>query len=197
MDSETIININLEDESYVALEPDLEAQQINRLTIKNSDGGTVPLKGILRQSSLERVDSDSIVSKCLSICLVSFVILPIIISDLYFGFEPSCNNNNPEGLVMLKLYLLASGFFEMTSLLYLIHGICYLSKEEESTNIVNCKGYTPRVAGLIYLGWNIFGFIILYQIFYGVKLCSAKTLSYVNISLIIKFISSLVLIKNK
>lgn len=200
MNSEEVINVSLVDETKYCLAADLEAQNVTQTVNKNGDSEeSPPLKGIIRHNSpsLEKPIKGFIILKTCSTLCVLIIMVPIIISDLYYGFtDKSCVNREPYGLgFSMKLYLLISGFVEMAIMISCVNCICCLSLKGGS-NLKNayftlCVVFTSALFLLII---NILGAVVFWSNVYEENICDKNISNYLFASLIIKFILNLAFI---
>jgi hypothetical protein len=169
---------------------DLEAQ-IKSSSVEPIQKPQIPLKGILKKPIIVN-DSDDIklvaIKICSTICVL-IIMVPIIVSDLYFGFTDStCVSKEPNNFaISMKLYLLVSGFVGMTVLLICITSICCLSNNEDK-NLINllCTTFISYILIIFNIIWNIFGAIVFWGTIYPENICNKNTLMYIFVSLIIK-----------
>lgn len=194
MNSTQDLNINtLEKERLESVNfQDLEAQETIS-TVEPIQKLQVPLKGILKKPVPDNISDDTklvVVKICTTFCLL-IMMVPIIVTDLYFGFTDStCVSKEPNNFsISMKLYLIVSGFVGMTALLTGITSVCCLNSNEES-NIINllstmCISYLLIIFNII---WNIFGAIVFWGTIYPENICNKNTSTYIFVSLIIKFV---------
>ena len=199
MDNSETANINIrfiEDTTSNTIFHDLEGQSIIDL-IKIKPQQVVPLTGFFRKTDRNLVrDTDLIViDMCRSIIIIA-IILPFILSDLYFGFKDNyCINKRSEKIaISMKQYLIVSGFACLLTMISLLKNIWYLSKND-NTNTIKLYKYANCLIvytlGIFHFIWNILGLIVFWtSIFYEHK-CDKQLLDYLFISLIIKYVCSL------
>jgi len=175
---------------------DLEAQTIIS-TVEPIQNLQIPLKGILKKPVEDNISHDTklvVVKICSTICFL-IIMVPIIVSDLYFGFTDStCVSKEPNNLaISMKLYLLVSGFVGTAALLTCITSICCLSNNSDS-NIINllCTTFISYILIVFNVIWNIFGAIVFWGTIYPENICSKTTTTYIFISLVIKFIGIII-----
>jgi len=189
MNATPVLTINPQvDENYLSLPKftDLEAQHKSDLV----------LKSILKNSEYDIKSEIKISLLIKKITAVSFVLLlniPIIVCDLYFGFnDTSCVNEKSRKFDFdVKLYLLMCGFMGLFSLLasiLSIYSIDFISEKNEKI-ILEIK-YLAGFIVLFSVIWNNIGAIIFWLKKYPKKICNENVSMYVFISLIFKFINN-------
>jgi hypothetical protein len=199
MDNSEIDNINIrfiEDTTSNTIFHDLEGQNIINLT-KIKPQQVVPLTGFFRKTDGNLVrDTDLIIIDMCRSTIVIAIILPFIVSDLYFGFKDNyCINKRPKNVaISMKQYLIVSGFACLLTMINLLKNIWYLPKND-NTNTIKLYNYgnclIVYTLGIFHFIWNILGLILFWSyIFYEDK-CDKQLLDYLFISLIIKYICSL------
>jgi len=159
------------------------------------------LKGILHKPNHEEDETlkNLMVIKIFGIIVIVITLIPLIVCDIYFGFiDNYCINEMPNGLnYTLKLYLLVSGFMELIWLIVGIYTICLLSiTNNDITKFVYVNQFINF--GLIFnLIWNILGAVTFWGSIYNKGICNSTTSTYIYVSLVIKFVSTVVgLIQN-
>ena len=152
---------------------------------------TVPEKRI----NSNTVNVEIVIAKT---CLATFILIlmvPIIVSDLYFGFnDKSCVKTKAGGLgVSMRVYLLVSGFVEMGFMLMYISSICLMSHKTDNNNEENvlfasCLMFVSDTFNLV---WNILGAIAFWGTIYAENKCNNNVSTYIFVTLIIKLLGSL------
>jgi len=200
MDNSEIDNINIrfiEDTTSNTIFHDLEGQNIINLT-KIKPQQVVPLTGFFRKTdeNLVRQDTELIVIDICRSIIVIAIILPFIVSDLYFGLKDNyCIKKRSENLaISMKQYLIVSGFACLLTMINLLKNIWYLPKND-NTNTIKLYNYgnclIVYTLGIFHFIWNILGLNLFWSyIFYEDK-CDKQLLDYLFISLIIKYVCSL------
>jgi hypothetical protein len=197
MDNSETDNINIrfiEDTTSNIIFRDLEGQNIINLT-KIKPQQVVPLMGVFIKTDINLVRQETdliVIDMCRSIIIIA-VILPFIVTDLYFGFKDNyCINKRSKNLaISIKQYLIVSGFACLLTMIRLLKNIWYLSKNDNIKlyNYTNCL--IVYTLGIFHFIWNILGLIVFWSsIFYEDK-CDKQLLDYLFISLIIKYVCSL------
>jgi len=176
---------------------DIEAQ--NSVITQNADATTVPLRGILRRPEFnspnikDEAATIMIGKICISL-LILVIMVPIIVTDLYFGFtDSSCVNDEPKNLaISMKLYLLVSGFVSLGSMIGILINICCFTFDED-TAVLNmcCISCIAIIGGVFHIIWNILGAIVFWGTTYGEGNCDKNISTYIFVSLIIKFVGNL------
>jgi hypothetical protein len=196
---ENIIDNNENDSLSNISITDVEAQITDNLVSQNQEAKTETLKGILRRETPEAIENDDaviIVLKTCSTIIILIIMVPIIVSDLYFGFtDTSCVKNEPDGLdISMKLYLLVSGFVGLAVMVAFIFGICSFLERDESSHVVSicCVSFTSIIAFIFNIIWNILGAIVFWGTIYGEKICNKNVSTYIFVSLILKLIGSFI-----
>ena len=120
--------------------------------------------------------------------------MPIIVCDLYFGFsDHSCINEMPDGFnYTMKLYLLVSGFIGLSWVLFMIYTTCSLSINNDNTTSIICAGCIGLIVLIFNLIWNILGAVTFWGSTYKGGHCDSETSTYIYVSLIIKFVATLI-----
>jgi hypothetical protein len=176
---------------------DLEGQNIITLP-KFKPQQVVPLGRILIKTDENLVgqDTELIVINIYRSIIVIAIILPFIVSDLYFGFKDNyCINKRSTKIpISIKEYLVVSGFTCLLTMISLLKNIWYLSKND-NISIINLYNYAycliVYTLGIFHFIWNILGLIVFWSsIFYEDK-CDKQLLDYLFISLIVKYVCSL------
>jgi len=192
------LNVNVIKESYVVntvlsvINNDIESGDNSNSNNNNNDK---ILKGILKRSNdLEDEDRASLL--VLKMCTTLFMIIiltPIIVCDIYFGFnDTSCINETPNAFnYTMKLYLLVSGFMSLSWLLTIIFINCSLSIDNDNSISLICIKYIGVIVVLFNIIWNILGAITFWGLIYKEEICDSKITTYIYVSLIIKLVSSL------
>lgn len=166
------------------------------------NGNQKLLKGILKNTDVNVEDERRVKVLVVKICtsaLLIIMMVPIIICDIYFGFnDNSCVNEMPNGFnITMKAYLLVSGFTGIVCLLAIIYTIW--SQSNDNNNIITLF-YLRTIGiiiGLFQLMWNILGAVTFWKSIYKEENCSLMISRYIYVSLIIKLIiNSFVIGKN-
>jgi len=196
------LNVNVIQQSYMlntvtsVVDNDIETGRNNSNNSSNNSEKAV-LKGILKKS--HDVDYETrtglMVIKLCTTLLMFVLTMPIIICDLYFGFsDHSCINEMPDGFnYTMKLYLLVSGFMGLSWLLFIIYTTCSLTinNDNNQTSII-CAGCIGLIVLIFNLIWNILGAVAFWGSIYKGGHCDSKTSTYIYVSLIIKFVGTLI-----
>jgi hypothetical protein len=196
------LNINVIKESYMlntvspVFNNDIETGNTSNNSSNNSNEKTV-LKGILKKSHDVEYESRTglIVIKICTTLFMIITLTPIIVCDLYFGFsDNSCINEMPDGFnYTMKLYLLVSGFMGLSWLLFIIYTTCSLSINNDNNEIsIICAGCIGLIVLIFNLIWNILGAVTFWGSIYKGGHCDSKTSTYIYVSLIIKFVGTLI-----
>ena len=193
------LNVNVIQQSYMlntvtsVVDNDIETGRNNSNNSSNNSEKAV-LKGILKKSN--RVEDDTrtglVVIKICTTLLMIVLMTPIVVCDLYFGFShDSCINEMPDGFnYTMKLYLLVSGFMGLSWLIFTIYTTCSLSTNNQTSIIcAGCIGLFVLIFNLI---WNILGAVTFWGSVYKGGHCDSKTSTYIYVSLIIKFVGTLI-----
>lgn len=186
------LNVIVVKESYVV---NTVLSVINNDIESGNNNNDKILKGILKRSNdLEDEDRASLI--VLKMCTTLFMIIiltPIIVCDIYFGFnDTSCINETPNTInYTMKLYLLVSGFISLSWLLIIIFINCSLSIDNDISMSLICIKYIGVIVVLFNLIWNILGAVTFWGLIYKEEICDSKITTYIYVSLIIKLVSSL------
>ena len=157
------------------------------------NGNQKLLKGILKNTDTNVEDERRIGVIVVKICtsvLLFIIMAPIIICDIYFGFnDNSCVNEMPNGFnITMKAYLLVSGFVGLACLLAIIYTVW--SPSNDDNNIIT-SFYLKTIGiiiGLFQLMWNILGAVTFWKTIYKGGNCDVMISTYIYVSLIIKLI---------
>ena len=162
----------------------------------NNSSEKAVLKGILKKSNSVEDDTRTglFVIKLCTTLLMIVLMTPIIVCDLYFGFAGnSCINEMPDGFnYTMKLYLLVSGFMGLSWLLFIIYTTSSLSINNDNTTSIICAGCIGLIVLIFNLIWNILGAVTFWGSIYKGGHCDSKTSTYIYVSLIIKFVGTLI-----
>ena len=170
------------------------------------ESSEAPLRGILRNPEANRASEEIFEARLASVCFSAILIIiwiPIIVMDLDFGFsESNCtakvpNDNSFKSLIKLKIYLLVSGFVGIVSLGSILTAIYIFDpKRERGYNgyLYSITFATMYLTYLFSIIWNIMGAITFWGFIFNNTTCEQNYISYMFVSLIIKFISSLITI---
>ena len=168
----------------------------NNSSNNSSNNELVSLKGILKKSNSVEDDTRTglVVIKICTTLLMIVLMTPIVVCDLYFGFShDSCINEMPDGFnYTMKLYLLVSGFMGLSWLLFMIYTTCSLSNNNDNTASIICAGCIGLIVLIFNLIWNILGAVTFWGSIYKGGHCDSKTSTYIYVSLIIKFVGTLI-----
>lgn len=170
---------------------------------KDIEGQYTELKGILKKNYIyneNEVNIQIMLIKLASFIIIFVFMVPIIISDLYFGFNNnSCVNEKFNGVIFtMKTYLLVSGFLEVLILLVIICIISLINKDidinEKKILFMKCFRLFITISHFV---WNILGGIVFWGTINIENICNTSISNYITISLILKFIGNLfVVIEN-
>lgn len=193
------LNINVIKESYMlnTVSPvfDNDIETGSNSSSNNSNEKTV-LKSILKKSNDVENDTRTglVVIKICTTLLMIVILTPIIICDIYFGFtDNSCINEMPDGFnYTMKLYLLVSGFMALSWLLFIIYTTCSLSTNNDNATSIICAGCIGLFVLIFNLIWNILGAVTFWGSVYKGGHCDSNTSTYIYVSLIIKFVGTLI-----
>lgn len=195
------LNVNVIQQSYMlntvssVVDNDIETGSNNSNNSSNSSEKAV-LKGILKKS--RNVEDETrtglFVIKLCTTLLMIVLMTPIIVCDLYFGFsDDSCINEIPDGFnYTMKLYLLVSGFMGISWLLFIVYTTISLSSNNDNTISIICAGCIGLIVLIFNLIWNILGAVTFWGSIYKGGHCDSKTSTYIYVSLIIKFVGTLI-----
>ena len=197
------LKINVIKESYMlntvsqVVDNDIErGNSSSNNSSSNNSNERVVLKGILKKSN--NVDHEArtglMVIKLCTTLLMIVLTMPIIVCDLYFGFsDDSCINEIPDGFnYTMKLYLLVSGFMGISWLLFIVYTTISLSSNNDNTISIICAGCIGLIVLIFNLIWNILGAVTFWGSIYKGGHCDSKTSTYIYVSLIIKFVGTLI-----
>jgi len=193
------LKINVIKESYMlntvssVINNDIETASNNS---SNNSSEKAVLKGILKKPNSVEDDTRTglVVIKMCTTLLMIVLMTPIVVCDLYFGFsEDSCINEMPDSFnYTMKLYLLVSGFIGLSWLLFMIYTTCSLSNNNDNTTSIICAGCIGLIVLIFNLIWNILGAVTFWGSIYKGGHCDSKTSTYIYVSLIIKFVGTLI-----
>jgi hypothetical protein len=188
---------NVIKESYIinlsaSFDNDIDSYTETGNTTQNN-GNQKLLKGILKNTDINLENERRIGVVVVKICTSALVIItmaPIIVCDIYFGFnDNSCVNEMPNGFnITMKAYLLVSGFAGVACLLAIIYTIW--SRSNDDNNIIT-SFYLKTIGiiiGLFQLMWNILGAVTFWKTIYKGGNCDLMISTYIYVSLIIKLI---------
>jgi hypothetical protein len=197
------LKINVIKESYMlntvsqVVDNDIErGNSSSNNSSSNNSNERVVLKGILKKSN--NVDHEArtglMVIKLCTTLLMIVLTMPIIVCDLYFGFsDNSCISEMPDGFnYTMKLYLLVSGFMGLSWLLFIIYTTSSLSINNDNTTSIICAGCIGLIVLIFNLIWNILGAVTFWGSIYKGGQCDSETSTYIYVSLIIKFVATLI-----
>ena len=161
----------------------------------NNSNEKAVLKGILKKSNdvEDEIRTGLMVIKFCTTLLIIVLTTPIIVCDLYFGFSNhSCINEKiPDDFnYTMKLYLLVSGFMGLSWLIFTIYTTCSLSTN--NTTSIICPGYIGLFVLIFNLIWNILGAVTFWGSIYKGGHCDSNTSTYIYVSVIIKFVGTLI-----
>jgi hypothetical protein len=138
---------------------------------------------------------------CYIICLF-MCSLPIIITDLYFGFsnEYCLTEQMPSLNFNLKTYLISSAFVSLIYIvIYIISSFTILCIDENEENILYLLVINAGinvVGPFINIIINILGGVLFWSYIYPNNKCSTNLSTYLFVSIILKIISHSTVIKN-
>lgn len=166
----------------------------------NNSNEKAVLKGILKKSNdvEDEIRTGLMVIKFCTTLLIIVLTTPIIVCDLYFGFSNhSCINEKiPDDFnYTMKLYLLVSGFMGLSWLIFTIYTTCSLSTN--NTTSIICPGYIGLFVLIFNLIWNILGAVTFWGSIYKGGHCDSNTSTYIYVSVIIKFVGTLISLQQK
>lgn len=133
-----------------------------------------------------------------NLCLICFIIvfvlifgLPLIICDLYYGYnDDTCVSNDANKLsINLRDYLLVSGYSSLVILIFLFMTLFSALCDKD---LFGCCAILTQIItwpfGLFGIAWHIIGGVIFWA-YMDNSTCSGNVFSYVTASLIIKYVS--------
>jgi hypothetical protein len=176
--SSIIIDIESQSESKEEIKPEIHA----------------PIRSILIKHEENNIDDTIIIRLCFGLLFI-VLLSPIIICDLYFGFnDKSCSREQPDELALsIRLYLIVSGFVGLSVLIIsLIMPTCFDPNgiSHLGACLIYCGSIAFMCATLFNIVWNILGAVIFWG-YYGNLNCNKTFSTYVFISLIIKLAGNL------
>ena len=119
-----------------------------------------------------------------------FINLPIIICDLYYGFNSDvCDNNKMDALNFTpKEYLIVSGFIRIGFFALMLNSILNFSTDANSDlSVVFCCSLTFTILSAIFMIiWDILGAIVFWASAYNQGHCNGSISTYIFAALIIK-----------
>ena len=177
-------------------ERDIESQN-NIITTTNMNSHLLqPLKSILKKSSTNDVDPDTLIAvNHFKITLLVVTTTPVFCCDIYFGlYNNYCINETSDSFnFTMKLYLLVSGIVGLAGIISMVYVNLILSGY-----INNIFVKQMVIIGEIFqILWNIFGAIKYSFIIFTRVQCDNNILLYISASLIIKFVVHILLILQK
>lgn len=175
---------------------DIESQ--NQIKKKLLNKTNIPLRGILKHpdEQFNNIETEKFIKKICISFLVVIIMLPFIVGDLYFGFtDDTCSIEQQNKLkIIIRLYLIVSGLVDILATITILTGLKIIDTEK-LTNLgisVLCCGTTVISCIIIFNTiWNILGVVVFWVYIYGNGNCAKTFTTYVLISLIIKFVSTL------
>lgn len=180
-------------ERMTSITIDVDEDESNKIKQENINNN-IQLKSILKKnfeySDEERLIMLSIKKLCYSV-LIIIICIPIIFCDIYYGLiDTYCVNKTPSYLnISLKLYLLLSGFINLTLAITLIITIIYIkefgNKRDIAYTFTVCNLFVMNIFNLV---WNLIGAFIFWGYFYNKEICKIELSTYVFISLLIKLL---------
>jgi hypothetical protein len=173
------------------LSVDLEEERTFRESNSSND-----IKSILIKTKKEKNDQtpETIIKLLLAIIIV-ITSTPIIIYDLYFGFnDNSCVEEYPSSLkINLRVYMITSALIGLTILIITITTFCL----DNSNNNNNCIiSFSSKIISIFHLIWNILGGFIFWGFIYKNNLCNKNVSTYLSISITIKYVANYFGIRN-
>ena len=171
------------------------------MSITNSDETIVSINLENPPSNINITDTtnDNSDIKCITGCVTicySILVIPIIICDLYFGFnDKSCVNEIPTNInINMHEYLIVSAFILLGILITLpIYIYVVFNNNSFCTTMFTMLYF---VIGLFNFAWNIVGAVIFWGNIYPNGHCDNSVSNYIFTILIIKFIFMLSIVKN-
>lgn len=202
----TKINDFSDEERLSSVDVDIESQVDSKKEYKiNESQIKIPLKGILKSSDDENNTREIMLIRMLELCSCLFyivIMLPIGVGDLYFGVKKNaCIKIFPDNIINinLEIYLLVSGFLTFSLVcVFILITITFIRNENKNKNNCCltwlCMGII-RLLSLFYIIWYILGAIIFWVYVYRIIDCNKEIIIYMFITLIIKLITVLAIIK--
>jgi hypothetical protein len=177
-------------------ERDIESQN-NIITTTNINSHLLqPLRSILKKSSTNDVDPDTLTAvKHFKITLLVVTTTPIFCCDIYFGlYNNYCIKETTDGFdFTMKLYLLVSGIVGLIGIISMMYVNLILSDDINNRFIKQMV----IIGEIFQILWNIFGAIKYTFIIFTQFNCDNNILLYISASLIIKFIVHILLVIQK
>ena len=157
---------------------DIESQRESKEEIK-SDIQT-PIRSILIKPHENIIDDKIIGDKIFRLCfglMIMVVFSPIIICDLYFGFnDKSCSREQPDELdLSIRLYLIVSGFIGLSAMITILTAVTCFDPNKISdlgACFICCGSIGFICAALFNIVWNILGAIVFWGYIYGNRNCN-------------------------
>ena len=176
---------------------DIESQRETKEEIKSEI--QTPIRSILIKHEENNIDDKIIGDKIIRLCFgLLFIVLlsPIIICDLYFGFNDTiCAREQPDELALsIRLYLIVSGFIGLSAMITILTAVTCFDPNKISdlgACFICCGSIGFICAALFNIVWNILGAIVFWGYIYGNGNCNKTFSTYVFVSLIIKFVAAL------
>lgn len=169
----------------------IDIETPNETSIENLD---TPLRGILKNTDTDSEHNEIYEIRVLNTC-ISLVILvisiPIIVCDLYFGFNKNNCSTKPHNSIVLKNYLILSGFIGIVSLPCILTNIwLFKTKLDRCSNIYlySCTIITLRIMSLLSIVINIIAAITFWGLIFNNKTCDQTFIDYMSFTLIIKLL---------
>lgn len=173
------------------LSVDLEEER----TFRESNGSN-DLKSILIKTKKEKNDQtpETIIKLLLAIIIV-ITYTPIIIYDLYFGFnDNNCVKEYPSSLnINLRIYMIISALIGITILIITLITFCFDNINSNNNCIIL---FSSKIFSIFHLIWNILGGFIFWGFVYKNNLCNKNVSTYLSISITIKYIANYFGIRN-
>jgi hypothetical protein len=151
-----------------------------------------PLKGILKNSTNIEDPRTLTAINHFKITLLVVTTTPIFCCDIYFGlYNNYCINETTDGFnFTMKLYLFGSGIVGLVGIISMIYVNLILSDDINNTFV----NQMMIIGAIFQIVWDIIGAIKYGLIIFIRVHCDNNILLYILVSLIIKFISHILLI---
>lgn len=156
------------------------------------------LKGILKKKSHFDDAYDkikNIAMKISVILLVTLLLTPLLISDIYYAYtDTTCVNIYPYNFNLnLKLYLLISAYYSFCLLIIILIFTCFIYDllKHNPVFLSIIRNLTFIFVGIFPIIWSTIGAFIFWGNIYNTNYCNSDTSTYLFISLLIKITASL------
>lgn len=193
MNNNLLIDLNERLSSVDISNVDIESQnQESKVNL------TVELKSILKkpQEKTDDILSKKIIIKICIALIVLMIMSPIAVCDLYFGFSDStCSREEKDNSnINLRIYLIVTGFIGIAFTIEMLMVIIWF-EAYKSSRINDCIMFYILI-GTIFVAifnfiWTILGAVIFWGFIYENGKCSKTFSNYLFVSLIVKFIFTL------